>query len=66
MDKNKVAFDEMNLWEEKIDEIWYDTTYEKVELWMLCCDGLFDFENITKKDKKIFDMLTEMYLSEHY
>lgn len=65
-DKNKVAFDEMNLWEEKIDEICYDTTYEKVELWMLCCDGLFDFENITKKDKKIFDMLTEMYLSEHY
>lgn len=66
LDKNKVAFDEMNLWEEKIDEIWYDTTYEKVELWMLCCDGLFDFENITKKDKKIFDMLSEIYLSDHY
>lgn len=66
LDKNKVAFDEMNLWEEKIDEIWYDTTYEKIELWMLCCDGLFDFEKITKKDKKIFDMLAEMYLSDHY
>ena len=50
----------------KIDEIWYDTTYEKVELWMLCCGGLFDFENITKKDKKIFDMLSEIYLSDHY
>ncbi len=64
LDKNKVAFDDMNLWEEKIDEIWYDTIYEKAELWMLCCDGLFGFEIITKKDKKVFETLKEMYLSD--
>lgn len=66
LDKDKDAFDEMNLWEEEIDEIWYDTIYERVYLWMLCCEGLFDFENITKNDKKVFNTLTEMYLSDHY
>lgn len=66
LDKDKVAFDEMNLWEEEIDEIWYDTIYERVYLWMLCCEGLFNFENITKNDKKVFNTLTEMYLSDHY
>ena len=64
LDKNKEAFDEMNLWEEIVDEIWYDATFEKVELVMYCCDGLFNFEKITNKDKEIFETLKEMYLSD--
>lgn len=64
LEKNKDAFDEMNLWDEVIDEIWYDTIFEKVEILMYCCDGLFNFEEITENDKKVFETLKEMYLSD--
>lgn len=64
LDKNKEAFDEMNLWEETVDGVWYDSVFESVELVMYCCDGLFEFRNITKNDKKIFEKLKEIYLSD--
>lgn len=64
LDGCKEILDKLNLWEDFVDEIRYDILRKEIQICIWVWDTL-DFSNISKKDKKIFEELKNIYFEDN-
>lgn len=58
-------FDKEKLWEEDIDEIWYDIWQNEVKIPMIDWCNIIEVPVITEKDKNVFEILKDMYFEDN-
>lgn len=53
------------LWDEDVDEIWYDIWLNKVKIPMIDYCEIMEVNVITEKDKKVFENLKDIYFEDN-
>lgn len=65
MKRDIEIIDKEKLWEEEVDEIWYDIWRNEVKIPMIDWCEIMEADVITRKDKKVFETLKDMYFKDN-